>query len=137
MHEELFRAVESDRFFATMNVVSGFKQFVRAVPSSVEFQALLASLQSDTDLPALLARVNEVADRPTDAAHESPWDVAMATYLLALNRVDPRQSVPCADRALTYSNGWWCRKIAAEILSGYQNSPFELAQGRPPVSSGV
>jgi hypothetical protein len=137
MHEELFEKIESERFSATMNVVSGLKQFVRAVSSSAEFQELLASLQTKTEPAAVLGRFHEVADRPTDLAHESPWDVAMASYLLLLDRVDPRQSLPCAERALAYANGWWSRKIADAILAGNRDGLLGYPQGRSPVSSGV
>ncbi len=92
MGERLFESIESDRFSATMNVVSGLKPFVRAISSSNEFQELLASLRSDADLAAVVMRFNEIADRQTDPALECPWDVAMASYLLVLNRVDQRQS---------------------------------------------
>ncbi len=109
MQESLFETLESDRFSATMNVVSGLKQFVRAIASAPEVQELLASTRSHDDVIVIAERFNQVAARATDPAYENPWDVALAAYLLVLDRVDPGQAALCAERVSMSSNGWWSR----------------------------
>ena len=118
MQESLFDKLESDRFSAAMNVVSGVKQFVRAISSAPEVQELLASARSDDDSLVIAERFNQVAARATDPAYENPWDVALAAYLLVLDQMDPAQATLCAERASMSSNGWWSRKIADVIVSG-------------------
>ncbi len=137
MHEQSFEKLESDRFSATLNVVSGLNQFVRALSSSGEVQGLLASVRSGDDLRAIAERFNQVASRETDPEYENPWDVALAAYLLVLEQVDPKQAVLCAERASSGSNGWWSRKIADRILAGHEGIHLEQVQGRPPITSGV
>ncbi len=137
MHEQLFEKLESDPFSATLNVVSGLKQFVRALSSAVEVQEWLASVQSGMDLGLVAERFDQVAARETDPGNENPWDVALAAYLHVLNQVDPKRAAVCAERALTYPNCWWSTKIAGNILSGHEGSPLEKVPGRPPVSSGA
>jgi hypothetical protein len=137
MCQQLFEKLESDRFSATINVVSGLNQFVRALSSSDEFQALLTIARSGADRSLLADRFNQLAARETDPEYENPWDVALAAYLLVLEQVDPNQAALCAERASIGSNGWWSRKIADKILSGHEGSPIEQVPGRPPVSTGA
>jgi hypothetical protein len=135
MHEQLFEKLESDRFSATMNVVSGLKPFLRALASAPEVQALLASLRSSADLSAVAERFNQVIDRATDPSYENPWDVAIAAYLLVLHEVDRRQAANCAERALNCPNCWWSTKVADQILSGDRVDQLEQMQGRSPIST--
>ena len=137
MCQQLFEKLENDRFSATINVVSGLNQFVRALSSSDEFQELLTIARSDADRSLLADRFNQVAARETDPDYENPWDVALAAYLLVLEQVDPKQAALCAERASIGSKGWWSRKFAQKILSGDHDSPLERVPGRPPVSTGT
>jgi hypothetical protein len=137
MHEQLFEKLESDRFSATMNVVSGLGQLVRALSTAPEVQELLASVRSGVDVLAIAERFNEVVDRETDPSYENPWDVAMAAYLLVLDQVDPGQAAVCAGRARICPNGWWSTKMADKILSSQEDSQLERVPGRPPVSTGA
>jgi hypothetical protein len=137
MYEQLFEKLESDRFSATLNVVSGLKQFVRALSSAVEVQELLASVRSGMDPGVVAERLDQVASRETDPAYENPWDVALAAYLHVLNQVDPKQAPICAERALNCPNCWWSTKLADNILSGHEGSQLEQVPGRPPVSTGA
>ncbi len=136
MHEQLFEKLESDRFSATINVVSGLNQFVRDLSWSAEVQEVLVGIQSSTDLLEIAERFDLVAARETDPTYENPWDVALAAYLLILARVDPKQAMLCAGRASIGSNGWWAKKIA-KILSGHEGGLPEQVQACPTVSSGV
>jgi hypothetical protein len=135
MQEQLFEKLESDRFSAAMNVVSGLRQFVRAVSSAPEVRELLACMRSNADLVAVAERFNQVIEREIDPSYENPWDVAMAAYLLVLEKVDRGQAANCADRVLNCPNLWWSQKVADQILSGNRGDPLERMQGGPPVST--
>jgi hypothetical protein len=137
MLEQLFDQIESERFSATLNVVSGLKQFVRGLSSAVEIQELLASARSDMDHGVVAGRFDQVATRETDLSYENPWDVALAAYLHVLNQVDPNRAAICSERALHLPNGWWSTKIADEILSVQGGSQLEPVPGLPPVSTGA
>jgi hypothetical protein len=137
MLEQLFDQIESERFSATLNVVSGLKQFVRGLSSAVEIQELLASARSDMDPGVVAGRFDQVAAQETDPVHENPWDVALAAYLHVLNQVDPNRAAICAERALHFPNGWWSTKIADEILSGQGGGQLEPVPGQPSVSTGA
>ena len=137
MLEQLFDQIEGERFSATLNVVSGLKQFVRGLSSAVEVQELLASVRSGTDPGIVAGQFDQVAARETDPAHENPWDVALAAYLHVLNQVDANRAAICAERALNFPNGWWSTKIADEILSGHGGGPLEPVPDRPPVSTNA
>jgi hypothetical protein len=100
-----------------MNVASGLKQFARGLSSAPEVQELVASARSRDDSLVIAERFNQVAARPANPDYENPWDVALAAYLLVLDRVDPPQAAVCAERALTSPHGWWSKKLADTIIS--------------------
>jgi hypothetical protein len=115
MLKELFTAIESPRFSAEMNVVSGFGSFMRALSSHPQVRQLGEALDSPKALGDLFNRLLEVMGREFDTRYENPWDVALATYLLLLSTRSTTLTLLAAAKIKECPQGWWARKLADRV----------------------
>src|SRR5262249_40792507 len=97
MAPDLFAAVEGPPLSAHLNVASGFPQFLRALESRPEVQALLKHLRTREDTVDLLLRVLDLVSAPSDPQYEHPHDVALAAYLWVLSVSDPSSAKVAAE----------------------------------------
>ena len=116
MTHVLFAMIESPAFFARLNVVSGYAQFVRALGAQPEVRELRDGVNSSEDASELLHRISWLASPPDDPAYENPHDVALAVYLWVLNANAPLVGRVAADTILA-KPGWWARKVAEKVVA--------------------
>jgi hypothetical protein len=122
MNAELFAAIESPDLSAQLNVVSGYKQFSRALASSPQVQALLVEARSSGGSGELIPRIRALLRAECDPACETPHDVALAAYLWVLWQLDPGAAASLA-KAVQAAGGWWSRKLAEQLMTDGPSKP--------------
>jgi hypothetical protein len=112
MEAALFASVESPEFSARLNVVSGWRQFLRGLAEAPEVKALLATARSQEGALEVFYRLLEAVRVPYDPAYENPADVAIAAYLFVLSFADHELAALASELALDCGGCWWARKLA-------------------------
>lgn len=107
----LFREIESSRFYIRQNMASTASGFVEGIKGSEEYKKLI--------LQVPIARINVRAltscVRPSDPSYENPLDVAIATYMLALNQLKvPTKTLK--GLVIFLPNLWWPKRILEQDL---------------------
>lgn len=115
--DELFQAVESDRFSALVNLASSYKLFLRALTAQPEVGQLAQAMQTTEAKKAVCDRALILAGFPGEAGREHPGDSALAAYLWLLHRADRGLAVLAAERVAEVPGCWWAKKVAEEVLS--------------------
>lgn len=117
MDPELFQAIESPEFAAELNVVSGFRQFQRALASAPHVRLLADKAKDPTKAAEVVERIRMLAQARCDPASEHPHDVALATYLWTLNLVQPLVASAVAPLVRRCEGSWWARKAAEAVAA--------------------
>ena len=116
--EEALAYIESPRFDAELNVVSGSKAFFRAVANEPAVQISLSSLRESGPLrEEVLGRICDLAASETDPRYENPNDSALAALLWLTCFADPdfaRLGAHYVERA---PRCWYARKLACQIIN--------------------
>jgi len=114
--KELFRAIESDRFSALLNVVSGYRSFTRAVEQQPEVQQLRSAMRQPDVQLSVFVRLVQLLTREPDPKLENRNDVAVAVYIWSLTTLSsPLASVAAALVAQRH-DFWWARKVAERVV---------------------
>jgi hypothetical protein len=116
MESELFAEIERPAFSVRLNVVSGYKQFLRALTASPEVQTLLEQIQTPENDRGLILRVESLVNSPSDPKFEHPKDAAVAAYLWVLTMTDPSSAELIASLILESPGFWWAQKMACKVL---------------------
>jgi hypothetical protein len=117
MEKILFEAIEHPNFSAQLNVVSGYRQFVRALTSAPELQELIGSIKVEDDVEDVLKRLVLCTKAPCEPGYEHPHDVALAAYLVVLNQLASPTSVRAGTVVKQCVGCHWARKVAEQLLA--------------------
>lgn len=118
--DELFQALESDRFSALVNLASSYKLLLRALAAQPEVGLLGQAMQTAEAKKAVCDRAVALAGAAGEPGREHPGDSALAAYLWVLNRADRPLAAVAAERVAKVPGCWWARKVAEEVLSRAQ-----------------
>jgi len=138
--DELFEAIESDRFSSIVNVASDFRQFIRALMATPEVRQLFDAKSVPEAVWRVFERALELVGRNIDPEYENPWDAALAAYLLFLMAGDVTLGSVAAAAVLKCPNCWWSRKVAETKKAFYQfhstaHNVYEWPEGARTVSA--
>lgn len=136
MNPTIMVAIESPEFSANVNVVSGYKQFLRAIEGSKDIQELRKQISGPDDLVELLCRAFFLMNLPCDEAHENPYDVAVATYLFVLSQVDLEAAKSLAAQVRWRSGFWWARKFAEKLEQEHKKQMSPSRFNARPLGTG-
>jgi hypothetical protein len=83
---EVSQLIESPRFAAELNVLSGFQSAMRAVADSDEVEWIVELAGGDATVAQIVyQRIAALCSADTDPRYENPHDVGLFAYLFALN----------------------------------------------------
>lgn len=105
--DRLFDEIESERFAGTANLASSYRMFMRIVANSQEAASLIRMLDSPTRRARLLSRIHRLANSQVDERFANAWDVAIATYVLAMTRKHALFGELAAIGARPARRTWW------------------------------
>jgi hypothetical protein len=125
MNPELLERIESAETATRVNVVSGYKQFIRTISSLPETVELLGQVQAAEDVTELLCRVVDLANTPHEEAYENPNDVALSIYLWVLSFCEPTAAYAVASVVRACRGCLWAWKLAAAVVEGNRTSPAQ------------
>ena len=103
--------IESLEFAAHLNIASSLNMFIDILSNSTPFVKLKQFLQSPQAKQQLLNHISHITAQPFNKQYEHPLDLALATYLFAL------QSPIAARLTQNIPNLHWTTKIANTIIS--------------------
>jgi hypothetical protein len=113
--KNLFETIESHRFSAAVNVVSGYRAFVRAVGLQPEVQRLRQATAGGDGPWPVFDRLVWLLIREADEPYENPWDAAVAVYLWLLATSGSPLTVVAAAMVSGRPGYWWARKMAQKV----------------------
>jgi hypothetical protein len=115
--QQLFDAIESDRFAAAVNVANNLKTFLRALAQEQEVRELAELMESQEGRRAVSERAVTLASTPVAQGYEHPVDAALAAYVWLLS-VCHDELLKAAVAAVGQAQQcWWSRKIAERAMS--------------------
>jgi hypothetical protein len=112
MDQQLLTRIESPTISAMVNVVSGFKQFVRAIAALPETKQLVKQVRSEDDVRRLIQRIIELSAATHDENYEHPNDTALAIYLWVLNVTQPAAARAVTPVVRECHGCWWAPRLA-------------------------
>ena len=116
---KIFDEIESNQFSAELNLASGYKMFLDIMNKNATFN-LLCSMVSGTGLfnggcDAILERIKEIVNADFDKKYENPYDVALATYVLVLLKVDRKSGICAAQLISDEHQTWWANQVIQRL----------------------
>jgi len=113
MLEKLFTDIEAAKTAALVNVVSGWRSFVRALVQLDAVRELATEARSNETVAShVLMRLVGLSQLKVDPRYENPNDVAMAAYLQVLSLTAPELYASAIDAVLSAQNCWWATQLA-------------------------
>lgn len=135
--QRIWDEIEGQLLAATLGVVSTPRAFDAAMLQHPIVSELMANLSSESDVEAVVKRLQQLLSEPTDARYCHQHDLAIAVYLRALDICAPEHALAPAHLALTQRNLWWGKAMAKRIAGAPNRAiPFSREDFVIPVSSG-
>lgn len=131
-----FADIESDRFWAAVNVANNLKTFLRALELEPSVRDLLAVMDDPAARTAVYERVLALAVEPGDPGYEHRADAALAAYVWVLSQRDEKLATAAATAVGRCRGCWWSRKVAERVLDAGNAFP-DSDNGRGVVSGGT
>lgn len=136
---QIFDRIESEDFRTHVNLASDYGLFANLVRQSDEGRALLDALDSPQSRAAVLARIRQLARSEVDERYESPWDAALATYVMTMLRKHSTLGQLAAIAARRARQTWWLKHTLRRI-STVLPSPVAITAkdscGPEPIATG-
>jgi hypothetical protein len=123
--QQLADQIESHEFAIQTNVVSGIRQFFRAVAEQAPVHQLCSEIQSKDSARELVIRISKLSRQRVDVRYENPFDTAFATYLWVLQSVHPELARVAAEGIVQAPNCFWSSRLAESLL----REPFTVGSG--------
>jgi len=123
--QQLAEQIESHEFAIQTNVVSGTRQFFRAIAEQEPVRQLRSEIQSQDLARELVIRISKLSRQRVDVRYENPFDTAFATYLWALQSVHPELARVAAEGIVQAPNCFWSSRLAESLL----REPFTVGSG--------
>jgi hypothetical protein len=127
--------LESVEFDAKMQVFSGFKTFYSALENNEVIAGLVQALaRSEALQQQLFNRLVELANVEFDQNYAHPHDVPIATYLYALEKVNPELVSQVLETLSRYWLMPWTKRLAEHILAARLNVSPRVQSGNKIIS---
>jgi hypothetical protein len=123
--QQLAEQIESHEFAIQTNVVSGTRQFFRAIAEQAPVRQLRSEIQSQDLAHELVIRISKLSHQRVDVRYENPFDTAFATYLWVLQSVHPELARVAAEGIVQAPNCFWSSSLAESLL----REPFTVGSG--------
>lgn len=130
MSLDLFRRIERHSFSAAVNVVSGYRSFLRALDAQPEVARLQAETARADGCTVLFLRLASLLATTVEHERENPFDVAIAVYLWILTNASSPLAVAAAALVRRRPGFWWAVKIADQVTA-VRNSAMHQTTGGP------
>ena len=114
--QEAMKEIGSIAFAARINMVSGPKNFMRALRHKPALKVLLNEMRDPKVSTAVLNRLSELSVEEFEESYEHPHDTAMADYIWIFSMMDWNQARPAASIGIEVRQSWWTRKVSSMIL---------------------
>ncbi len=108
--------IEGPEFHFTVRQAAGLSMFKRIVRAHECFHTLCDVASTKFGAKKILERIDFLASFDTKPQCENPYDIIMATYLLALDEVGSRHVKKATRRILSTQQLWWAKQVAQRIL---------------------
>jgi len=112
---DVMEAIEGHQFAAEVNLAAGLDAFYRAIQNHSLFRDLADLVKDPGALKTVLVRLIELSRKPIRMQYESPFDSAMAAYLMAVEGVDPEVVAVAAEAVSKTPNCWWASQVSSGI----------------------
>lgn len=110
---ELMQNIESSKFSAHLNVVSGFSVLQLALKHDETLRAAIEELQkSPQGKKQILDRLIELLDLNDHPEYAHPYDAAITSYLYVLSQTDNELADQAIEHILQTPRLWWASKLA-------------------------
>jgi hypothetical protein len=129
----MFKYLESHEFSAEINVYSDLRSIEKGILSNQKVAALIKLCLENTinALEEIFERISNLTNMSIDPRYESPWDAALAAYLIVLQSVDRYSALLAANIVSRAPQTWWAGKISNRLLTTEKditNSANEFVQ---------
>ena len=110
-----FEEIESLEFNVQAEVASGFKLFEQIIKDSIPFKFLCLSIRANNESQLVLERIEYLINAEFDYKYRNPYDVALATYAMALDQEDHNVGLYAAQLLNDVRQIWWTRQVINKI----------------------
>ena len=108
--------IEQNSFCERTLVASSYDAFLRILVNQPEMLELQSEVNSPEAVAALWARMRELVDEEINSDYQNPFDVALASYAIALSSVRPNQRRQVGMLLKTAPNLWWGQRLADHLI---------------------
>lgn len=114
----ILKEIESPKFTAEFSVISNFSFLRKALMNDKRMSLLTDFLKDNDNIEFFINRISEISHTNIDLNYANPYDIAVSTYLLALNKINEKLSVFAANLVLDkFRKSWWSDKVSKYLLS--------------------
>ena len=119
--QPIFERLESHEFSAEINVCSDLLSIEKAIFSNDAVIDLKRQCKIDPLITAeVIERIRLLVNMSPDPRYESPWDIAISTYLLILSFTNSPATFLAASIVQNAAQLWWAERITNRLLTKYQ-----------------
>ena len=114
--QHLFEKIEGIEFATNIDILSGFKIFLKALNADNTLLALVEELEKHPQQKQdVFQRIQFLLGVNEQAEYMHPYDAALAGYLYALSRVDIPLTHKAIEIILQTPQLWWARRLAKHL----------------------
>lgn len=112
--DKIFVEIESDQFSAQLGLASGFKMFHNIMKNNETFN-LLCLIISNNGCEVVIDRIKEIIKTDFDHKYENPYDTALATYILALLKINRQAGIYASQLVYDEHQTWWTNQVIQRL----------------------